>query len=124
MSKINSAAALLLLCLPATLAAQAVAGFGGISGVVRDASGAVVPAANVIVENPSKGIRRTLLSNDAGVFAAPALVPAPGYEIRVSKDGFTPFEVKAIEVLVGQNVNINVPLSVSGTAPRPAYRRW
>jgi hypothetical protein len=116
MSKPNFAAPLLLLCLPATLAAQAVAGFGGISGVVRDASGAVVPAANVIVENPSKGIRRTLLSNDAGVFAAPALVPAPGYEIRVSKDGFTPFEVKAIEVLVGQNVNINVPLSVSGTA--------
>ncbi len=109
-------AALALLCLPTGLFAQAVAGFGGISGVVRDASGAVVPSANVIVENPTKGIRRTLTSNDAGIFSAPALVPAPGYMVKVAKSGFTDFEVKDIEVLVGQNVNINVPLAVSGTA--------
>jgi len=108
--------ALLLLCLPAGLCAQAVAGFGGISGVVRDASGAVVPSANVIVENSSKGIRRTLTSNESGVFAAPALVPASGYAVRVDKSGFQAFEVKDIEVQVGQNVNINVPLSVAGAA--------
>ena len=60
MNKKSLVVALLLLCLPAGLLAQAVAGFGGISGVVRDASGAVVPSANVIVENASKGIRRTL----------------------------------------------------------------
>ncbi|MBM3768780.1 MAG: TonB-dependent receptor, partial [Acidobacteria bacterium] len=92
--------------------AQAVAGFGGISGVVRDASGAVVPSAEVIVENSSKGIRRTLVSNDAGVFAAPALVPSTGYSVKVSKAGFRAFEVKEIEILVGQNVNINASLSV------------
>ncbi|MBM3757436.1 MAG: TonB-dependent receptor [Acidobacteria bacterium] len=92
--------------------AQAVAGFGGISGVVRDASGAVVPSAEVVVENSSKGIRRTLVSNDAGVFAAPALVPSTGYSVKVSKAGFRAFEVKAIEILVGQNVNINASLSV------------
>ncbi|HEU0124271.1 MAG TPA: TonB-dependent receptor [Bryobacteraceae bacterium] len=116
MNKKSVLAALLLLCLPAGLLAQAVAGFGGISGVVRDATGAVVPSANVIVENTSKGIRRTLTSNDAGIFAAPALVPAPGYSVKVNKTGFTDFEVKEIEVLVGQNVNINVPLGVAGTA--------
>ena len=109
---------LLLLCLPAGLLAQAVAGFGGISGVVRDVTGAVVPSANVIVENSSKGIRRTLTSNDSGVFAAPALVPASGYAVRVDKPGFQAFEVKDIEVQVGQNVNLNVPLAVAGAAIR------
>ena len=108
--------ALLLLCLPAGLFGQAVAGFGGISGVVRDASGAVVPSANVIVENSSKGIRRTLTTNDSGVFAAPALVPASGYAVRVNKSGFQGFEAKNIEILVGQNVSLNVPLAIAGAA--------
>ena len=116
MNKKSLVVALLLLCLPAGLLAQAVAGFGGISGVVRDASGAVVPSANVIVENASKGIRRTLTSNDAGIFAAPALVPASGYAVRVNKSGFKDFEVKEIEVLIGQNVSLNVPLAVAGSA--------
>jgi len=97
----------------AALYCQAVAGFGGISGVVRDASGSVVPGANVIVENAAKGIRRTLTSNDAGVFSAPALVPSPGYAVSVAKDGFRNFDVKDIEVQVGQNVNINATLSVA-----------
>jgi len=116
MNKKSLVVALLLLCLPAGLLAQAVAGFGGISGVVRDASGAVVPSANVIVENASKGIRRTLTSNDAGIFAAPALVPASGYAVRVNKTGFQDFEMKDIEVQVGQNVNMNVPLAVADAA--------
>jgi hypothetical protein len=116
MSKQTVLVATLLLSLPAVLSAQAVAGFGGISGVVRDATGAVVPSADVIVENASKGIRRTLTSNDAGVFAAPALVPSSGYAVRVNKSGFQDFEVKDIEVLVGQNVNINATLAVSGAA--------
>lgn len=95
--------------------AQPVAGQGAISGVVRDASGAVVPGAEVVVMNESKGIRRTLASNEAGVFAAPALPPSPGYTVTVNKEGFAPFEAKAIEILVGQNVNLNVLLQVATT---------
>jgi hypothetical protein len=95
--------------------AQAVAGTGGISGVVRDASGATVPGAQVIVENGSKGIRRALETNEAGVFTAPALVPAAGYVVRVSKEGFAPYEAKDLEILVGQNVSLNVTLAVGAT---------
>ncbi len=58
--------------------AQSVAGLGAISGTVRDASGASVPGAQVVVANESKGIRRTLTTTEAGVFTAPSLVPAPG----------------------------------------------
>ncbi len=57
--------------------AQAVAGLGAVSGTVRDATGAVVPDATVVLSNASKGIKRTMQSTDAGVFSAPALVPAP-----------------------------------------------
>ncbi|HWC00775.1 MAG TPA: TonB-dependent receptor, partial [Bryobacteraceae bacterium] len=95
--------------------AQSVAGLGAISGTVRDASGAGVPAAQVVVANESKGIKRTLSTTDAGVFTAPSLVPAAGYTISVTKQGFNQYDAKDIEVLVGQNVNLEVVLAVAGT---------
>jgi len=96
--------------------AQAIAGTGGLSGVVRDASGAVVPGAEVVVSNEAKGVRRVMQSNGAGVFTAPALVPAAGYAVSVSKEGFAPFEAKNIEILVGQEITVNVTLDVAAAA--------
>jgi hypothetical protein len=47
---------------PVLLVAQATAGLSGITGTVRDSSGAVMSGATVLVENPSKGIKRSLVS--------------------------------------------------------------
>ncbi len=96
--------------------AQAVAGLGGISGAVRDASGASIPGAKVLVANESKGIRRTLESNEAGVFSAPALVPSQGYSISVAKEGFAKWEARNVEILVGQTLNFNILLEVAAAA--------
>src|SRR3954451_2673205 len=85
-----------------------VAGMGAISGAVRDASGAVVPDAQVIVSNESKGIRRTLRTTEAGVFAAPSLPPVPGYSLQVTKQGFSNYDVKDIQVQVGSNVDLAI----------------
>src|SRR5437660_8655514 len=95
--------------------AQSVAGLGAISGTVRDASGAAVPEAQVIVANESKGIKRTLTTTAAGVFTAPSLVPATGYSVTATKPGFATWEGKDIQVLVGQNVDLEVNLTVAGT---------
>ena len=95
---------------------QAIAGFGGLSGVVRDASGAVVPGAPVIVSNESKGIRRSLTTNDAGVFTAPALVPASGYRVEVAPPGFAAYDNKSITIQVGQTVELSITLQVGATA--------
>src|SRR5688572_32121391 len=96
--------------------AQAVAGTGGISGVVRDTSGASIPGAKVVVANVDKGIRRNLETNEAGVFTAPALVPSAGYTVNATKEGFAPYDAKEIEILVGQNVNLNIVLNVAAAA--------
>jgi outer membrane receptor protein involved in Fe transport len=100
----------------ATLCAQSVAGLGAISGTVRDASGGAVPGAEVVVANEAKGIRRAITTTDAGVFTAPSLVPSPGYAVTVNKQGFNKYEVKDLQVAVGQNVNLDVLLSVAGSA--------
>jgi Carboxypeptidase regulatory-like domain/TonB dependent receptor len=92
--------------------AQATAGLGSVSGTVRDASGAVVSGATVVVANDDKGIRRTMSSTDAGVFAAPALVPSSGYKVTVTKQGFSPYEANDLTVSVGGTLNLNVALAV------------
>src|SRR6266542_4163823 len=103
-----------ILC-SASAFAQSVAGLGAISGIVRDASGAAVPGAQVVVANESKGIRRTLSTTEAGVFTAPSLVPSPGYSVTATKTGFAPYELKDIQVLVGQNIGLEIALAVAGS---------
>jgi hypothetical protein len=98
--------------------AQATAGLGAVSGTVRDASGAVIPGATVVVANDGKGIRRTMNSTEAGVFAAPALVPSSGYSITVTKEGFATYEVKDFEILVGQNVDFRVGLQIGSSTTK------
>ncbi len=87
-------------------------GFGRIEGVVLDPSNAVVKNAKVTVENPSKGIRRDLTTNADGVFNAPALVPAEGYQVTVNATGFAPYQVKAITLQVGQSVTLRPVLKI------------
>jgi len=95
---------------------QAAAGLAEISGTVHDSSGAVVPGAQVVIANLSKGVHLVLNTSAGGVFDAPALTPASGYQVTISKAGFATYDVKDIDLAVGQNVNIVAPLSVSSTA--------
>src|SRR5215831_3121183 len=74
--------------------AQANAGLAGISGAVHDGTGAVIPGAMVTVTNESRGISRTTLTTEAGVFTVPALVPAGGYSLKVDLEGFKNWEAK------------------------------
>ena len=96
--------------------AQNTAGLAGMTGVVRDPSGSVIPHAKVEISNASKGIARSLVTNDAGLFSAPALTPAPGYAVVVTSPGFTAYQAKDLELAVGQTLDLNVLLAVAGSA--------
>jgi hypothetical protein len=111
---------LIIIALLATFAgsafAQSGAGVGSISGVVLDASKGVVPGASVVVSNESKGIRRTLETNEQGIFTAPALIPADGYRVTVNKSGFSDYQSPGITLAVGQNLDLHIDLAVAGAA--------
>lgn len=98
------------------LSAQSVSGYGAISGVVTDSSGASVPQASVTVSNARFGIRRSFLSTDSGLFSAASLPPATGYEVEVVKEGFSVYRVQNLEIQVGQVVNVAATLQLSGVA--------
>src|SRR5579872_1025146 len=104
--------ALLVLLFTVAAWGQATAGYGAISGTVRDASGAAIPGAKVTVSNPSLGLTRELTTTEAGIFAAPALVPGTGYKVSINQQGFAPYEAAGLTVLVGETVNLNIALSV------------
>src|SRR5689334_22816475 len=102
----------------ATLVAQNTAGTASISGVVTDATGATVPGAKVAVDNQSKGIHREISTTEGGVFDAAALVPASGYAVTITKEGFSTYQVKDINLTVGQTLNLAPKLDISSASTK------
>jgi len=62
-----------------------------LNGTVTDATGAVIPGANVVLTNDATKETRTGVSNDSGYFAFPALLPAT-YSVRIDAKGFKSYE--------------------------------
>src|ERR1051326_6944319 len=62
-----------------------------ISGVVHDASGAVIPGVTVTVTNPATNFARMAITNEAGVYNFPVLQPGV-YNIKVELPGFRTIE--------------------------------
>jgi carboxypeptidase family protein/TonB-dependent receptor-like protein len=91
-------------------------GLAGISGTVLDASGSVVPNAKVTISAESQGVLRSLQTNAAGVFSAPGLQPGPGYKVEVSAAGFAPYTASGIDLQVGQNLSLTLPVAVGQTS--------
>src|SRR6266536_1923111 len=58
-----------------------------LTGTVTDASGAVVPDAEVLVKNADTNVATTTTTNHAGVYLVPSLRPGR-YLVVVSKSGF------------------------------------
>ena len=71
----------LLSVLPTVAQTQA-----GISGVIRDPSGAVIPGVTITVTNPATNSARSVISNEAGVYNLPGLQPGK-YNIKVELPG-------------------------------------
>src|SRR5665213_120324 len=105
----------LLVFLSAPAFAQS-GGVAAISGTVHDPSGSVVPNARVVVSSASQGQVRSIQTNSAGVFSAAALNPGPGYSVAVTAPGFSESDTKDIDLQVGQNLNLNVAMTVGQTS--------
>jgi hypothetical protein len=96
--------------------AQAVAGFGAITGKVRDTYGDGIPDTTVTITNRDLGLRLVLVTTDDGVFYAPALAPAANYAVKVTRKGFFSWEAAGLKVPVGETVNFHILLQQQ-TAP-------
>jgi hypothetical protein len=92
----------------ATVWAQATA---QINGTVSDASGALIPGAEVTATQTATGISRTVLSNESGGYILPNLPVGP-YRMEVSLTGFRTFVQTGIILEVNATRVVNAVLEV------------
>jgi hypothetical protein len=105
----------LALGLAAPAAAQSQAMNGTIEGIVKDATGAILPGVTVTVTNKETGAERVVLSNEEGAYRA-QLLPLGTYQVVGELQGFKKFEQRGISLSAGQVAQINLTLSVGNVA--------
>lgn len=95
--------------------AQGVGSSGVIRGTVTDVSGAVLPKATVNVVDVHTGLRRTLVTDNAGRFEVAWLPPA-SYDVSAEVPGFATEVRKGVTLAVGEVVVSDLQLKPSQVA--------
>jgi hypothetical protein len=85
---------------------------GSIEGVVRDASGAVLPGATVDASS-NVGQPTSTVSDSLGVYRFPSLAPG-NYKVTANLQGFVAREVVDVRVGLGQIKKVDFSLPLSG----------
>lgn len=110
MAKLKVAALIALLTMAGVCPAAAQETRGSIEGVVKDASGGVLPGVTVEARNQS-GATSTAVTDDRGVYRFPAL-PVGTYTVTASLDGFNKAVRSDILLTLGQQLKVELTLTV------------
>jgi len=98
---------------------------GSIAGNVQDASGALVPGANVTAKGVGTGTTYQTISSSAGAYVFPN-VQIGNYDVTATAPGFKSAQITGVVVQVGTTSSINITLetgqvnetvTVTGDAP-------
>ena len=84
---------------------------GTISGTVKDATGAVLPNAQIQVLNQDTGVSRTLQSDASGHYSA-ILLPLGNYQVTATVQGFETEVRSGIELTVGREAVVDLSMAV------------
>jgi len=98
--------------------AQTVVGFGVVTGTVSDYTGSGIPDTTVVISNARTGARREMDTTDDGIFNASAMLPGPGYSLKVTRKGFMAVEYKDFEIPAGHTLNFTVAMAQEAALQR------
>jgi hypothetical protein len=87
---------------------------GAVTGVVTDASNAVVPNAKVTLKSEETGEVLTQMTGSTGAFNFPLLKPGT-YRVGLAQQGFRTVSEK-VDVVLGQTTPANIKLEVGSTS--------
>ncbi len=93
--------------------AMAQAVYGSISGIVKDASGGVIPGATVTVADAQRGATVNVVTNDSGLYVKDRLLPGV-YSVTVELAGFQKAVVERVNVNVDTTTDVDVTLQPGG----------
>jgi hypothetical protein len=103
---------LLLLGAPARLCAQDVA---SLTGIVTDTTGAVIPDVYVKLVDTKTNTNYETRTNSVGAYTFTKVLPGPGYQLNLSKDGFASQSIANIYLGVDATHTQNAQLQVGQT---------
>ena len=105
-------AAAVLLCAIACTQAFGQISNATVTGTIEDATHAVLPGVSITSTNTATGVTTTAVSNEAGTYNLPSLLPGP-YKISAELAGF---QIRSYDVTLGnaQTVRLNFTLAVAG----------
>src|SRR5213594_1946681 len=108
-------AIVVLIALGTTCLSFAQTSTAAILGVVKDASGALVPGVSITVKHTESGLTRTAISSERGGYNLP-LLPVGAYEITTTMPGFKQVVRSGINLVVGQEAVVDLTLEVGANA--------
>src|SRR5207247_10577867 len=82
---------------------------GRIGGVVKDATGAVIPGVSAMVINERTGEEHTAVTGDAGDYLVTALRPTT-YSVKADLSGLAPVQTTGVQLVVGHKATVDLPL--------------
>jgi hypothetical protein len=88
---------------------------GSIEGVVRDASGGVLPGVTVEARSPALVGASTAVTDTQGGYRFPSLSPGV-YEVTATLQGFNAAKTSGVRLELGQILKIDLSLAVAGVA--------
>ena len=95
-----------LFCLPAFSQLN----YGRILGAITDQTGGVIAGATVTITDTDRGVTRTLVTDNAGEYNAPSLLPST-YSVKAEAKGFRTVDRQNVVIGVGQDVRVDLTLT-------------
>ena len=84
---------------------------GTINGTVSDATGAVIPGAQILIVNAETGVESASETGINGVYTVPNMPPGE-YNISASADGFKSVEVRGLRLNVASEISQSFALEI------------
>src|SRR5579862_5318080 len=87
----------------------------GITGVVTDSTGAVIPNATVIVHNEGTGIDKPVTTTNTGNYSVPFLDPGV-YDVRAAAKGFGSVVKTSVTLQTGETAGVDISLKAGNVS--------
>jgi hypothetical protein len=115
-SVLRSYARLVMLLVLACITTAVTPAFGQVagatlSGTVTDPSGALIAGANISIKNLATAVTRSVVTDAAGVYSAPNVLPG-SYSVTVTANGFATSIQQGIELTVASQQVLNIKMRV------------
>lgn len=100
---------LLLTVFPLLVAGQAAS---GVTGVVTDSTGALIPGANVTIFDTKTSAERTTTTNDQGTYIFNNVQAGEGFRLTFTVDGFQTYVINNVSLGIGKVETQNAKLTI------------